>query len=250
MSGHSKWSTIKRKKAANDAKRGKMFTRLAREITIAAREGGDPETNFALRLAVDRARQANMPKDNIERAVKRGTGELKDDVTIEEILYEAYAPNGVALLLEVATDNRNRSLSEIKHALSRGGGNMAEPGAVSWQFEQKGYITIEAEGADYEEIFLVAADAGADDVIDGADLIEVFTPREGLQAVQEAFKEAGVEVEEARLEWVPKNDVDLASDDAMKVMGLIEQLEDLDDMQTVYSNLQVTDELMRAFDAA
>jgi YebC/PmpR family DNA-binding regulatory protein len=250
MSGHSKWSTIKRKKAANDAKRGKMFTRLAREITIAAREGGDPETNFALRLAVDRARQANMPKDNIERAVKRGTGELKDDVTIEEILYEAYAPNGVALLLEVATDNRNRSLSEIKHALSRGGGSMAEPGAVSWQFEQKGYITIEAEGADYEEIFLVAADAGADDVIDGADLIEVFTPREGLQAVQEAFKEAGVEVEEARLEWVPKNDVDLASDDAMKVMGLIEQLEDLDDMQTVYSNLQVTDELMRAFDAA
>lgn len=250
MSGHSKWSTIKRKKAANDAKRGKMFTRLAREITIAAREGGDPETNFALRLAVDRARQANMPKDNIERAVKRGTGELKDDVTIEEILYEAYAPNGVALLLEVATDNRNRSLSEIKHALSRGGGNMAEPGAVSWQFEQKGYITIEAEGADYEEIFLVAADAGADDVIDGADLIEVFTPREGLQAVQEALKEAGVEVEEARLEWVPKNDVDLASDDAMKVMGLIEQLEDLDDMQTVYSNLQVTDELMRAFDAA
>ncbi len=250
MSGHSKWSTIKRKKAANDAKRGKMFTRLAREITIAAREGGDPETNFALRLAVDRARQANMPKDNIERAVKRGTGELKDDVTIEEILYEAYAPNGVALLLEVATDNRNRSLSEIKHALSRGGGNMAEPGAVSWQFEQKGYITIEAEGADYEEIFLVAADAGADDVIDGADLIEVFTPREGLQAVQETLKEAGVEVEEARLEWVPKNDVDLASDDAMKVMGLIEQLEDLDDMQTVYSNLQVTDELMRAFDAA
>jgi YebC/PmpR family DNA-binding regulatory protein len=250
MSGHSKWSTIKRKKAANDAKRGKMFTRLAREITIAAREGGDPETNFALRLAVDRARQANMPKDNIERAVKRGTGELKDDVTIEEILYEAYAPNGVALLLEVATDNRNRSLSEIKHALSKGGGNMAEPGAVSWQFEQKGYITIEAEGADYEEVFLVAADAGADDVIDGADLIEVFTPREGLQAVQEALKEAGVEVEEARLEWVPKNDVGLASDDAMKVMGLIEQLEDLDDMQTVYSNLQVTDELMRAFEAA
>jgi YebC/PmpR family DNA-binding regulatory protein len=244
MSGHSKWSTIKRKKAANDAKRGKMFTRLAREITIAAREGGDPETNFALRLAVDRARQANMPKDNIERAVKRGTGELKDDVTIEEILYEAYAPNGVALLLEVATDNRNRSLSEIKHALSKGGGNMAEPGAVSWQFEQKGYITIEAEGADYEEVFLVAADAGADDVI------EVFTPREGLQAVQEALKEAGVEVEEARLEWVPKNDVGLASDDAMKVMGLIEQLEDLDDMQTVYSNLQVTDELMRAFEAA
>jgi YebC/PmpR family DNA-binding regulatory protein len=250
MSGHSKWSTIKRKKAANDAKRGKMFTRLAREITIAAREGGDPETNFALRLAVDRARQANMPKDNIERAIKRGTGELKDDMIIEEILYEAYAPNGVALLLEVATDNRNRSLSEIKHALSRGGGSMAEPGAVSWQFEQKGYITIEAEGADYEEIFLVAADAGADDVVDDADLIEVFTPREGLQAVQEALKEAGVEVEEARLEWVPKNDVGLASEDAMKVMGLIEQLEDLDDMQMVYSNLQVTDELMQAFEAA
>lgn len=247
MSGHSKWSTIKRKKAANDARRGKIFTRLAREITIAARQGGDPDTNFALRLAVDRARAANMPKDNIERAVKRGTGELKDAEEFEDILYEAYAPNGVALILEVATDNRNRSLSEIKHALSRSGGTMAEPGAVSWQFEQKGYITIAAGSADYEEVFLIAAEAGADDVIDGEDLIEVVTPRERLQAVQEGLQEAGVEVEEARLDWIPKNDIDLEPDIAMKVMNLIEQLEDLDDMQTVYSNLNVTDELMQAF---
>jgi YebC/PmpR family DNA-binding regulatory protein len=247
MSGHSKWSTIKHKKAANDARRGKVFTRLAREITIAARQGGDPDTNFALRLAVDRARAANMPKDNIERAVKRGTGELKDAEEFEDILYEAYAPNGVALILEVATDNRNRSLSEIKHALSRSGGSMAEPGAVSWQFEQKGYITIPAESAGYEEVFLVAAEAGADDVIDGEDLIEVVTPRERLQAVQEGLQEAGVEVEEARLDWIPKNDIDLEPDVAMKVMNLIEQLEDLDDMQMVYSNLNVTDELMQVF---
>lgn len=250
MSGHSKWSTIKRKKAANDAKRGKIFTRLAREITIAARQGGDPETNFGLRLAVDRAKAENMPKDNIDRAIKRGTGELQDGTQIEEIQYEAYAPHGVALILEVATDNRNRSLSEIKHSLSKAGGNMAEPGSVSWQFEQKGYLTVPAGLADYDELFLIAAEAGAEDVVESDDLIEVFTPREQLQAVREALSAASITTEEARLDWVPKNDIDLAPDLAMKVMNLIEQLEDLDDMQTVYSNLNVTDELMQAFEGA
>lgn len=251
MSGHSKWSTIKRKKAANDAKRGKMFTRLGREITIAARQGGgDIDSNFALRLAVDRAKTANMPKENIERAVKRGTGELKDADEIVEILYEAYASNGVALIIEVTTDNRNRSLAELKHVLNRHGGSMAEPGSVSWQFEQKGYIAILAEGHDYEELFMIAAEAGADDVVDDEDVIEVFTSRESLQTVQETLKTAGCEIDEARLEWVPKNVLDLELADALKVMNLVEHIEELDDTQMVYSTLNVTGELMREFEAS
>lgn len=250
MSGHSKWSTIKRKKAANDARRGKIFTRLAREITIAARQGGDPDANFALRLAVDRARAENMPKENIERAIKRGTGELKDVEDLVEVVYEAYAPHGVALLVEVMTDNRNRTLSEIKHKLSRAGGSMAEPGSVSWQFEQKGYITIPAQKHSYDEVFLVAAEVGADDVVDGSDLIEVFTPRDSLHDVMNALNEAGITIDEARLDWVPKTPLTLEPDVAMKVMDLIEELEDLDDTQEVYSNLDVTDELMAAFETA
>ena len=250
MSGHSKWSTIKRKKSANDARRGKIFTRLGREITIAARQGGDPETNFALRLAVDRAKAANMPKDNIERAIKRGTGELKEGETLEEILYEAYAPHGVAILVEVLTDNRNRTLAEIKHVLNKYGGNMAEPGSVGWQFEQKGYITIPAVKQNFEEVFMIAADAGADDASDGEDLIEVVTPREGLQRVEETLRASGVAIDEARLDWIPKVPVDLDQEQALKVMTVIEALEDLDDTQTVYSNLNVTDELMAAFEVA
>ncbi len=250
MSGHSKWSTIKRKKSANDAKRGKLFTKLARDITIAARQGGDPEANFALRLAIDRARAANMPKENIERAIKRGTGELKDAEEIVEVLYEAYAPHGVALLVEAATDNRNRTTATLKHVLSRGGGSMAEPGSVSWQFEQKGYITIPADKYNYDDVFLIAADAGADDVVGDADLIEVYTPRESLHTVLEALRSAGITVEEARLEWVPKVSLDLEPEAALKVMNLIEELEDQDDTQMVYSNLNVTSELMAAFEAA
>ncbi len=250
MSGHSKWSTIKRKKSANDAKRGQIFTRLAREIAIAASNGGDPDTNFALRLAVDRARAANMPKDNIDRAVKRGTGELKGEGDIEEIVYEAYAPNGIALLIHVVTDNRNRTLAEVKHTLTRSGGNMAELGSVSWQFEQKGYLTVPCDQCGYDDVFLVAADAGAEDVVDGDEFIEVLTPRERLQAVRQALEEAGFPVEEARLDWVPQTAIDLPADAALKVMGLIENLEDLDDTQTVYSNLDVTDELMASFETA
>jgi YebC/PmpR family DNA-binding regulatory protein len=250
MSGHSKWSTIKRKKAANDAKRGKIFTRLGREITIAARHGGDLDANFALRLAVDRAKDANMPKENIERAIRRGTGEDKEGAQIEEITYEAYAPNGIALLIEVVTDNRNRSLAELKAVLNKGGGNMAEPGSVGWQFDQMGYITLAAGQIDYDEVFMVAAEAGADDVTDGKDLIEVYTPREALQAVEEALRDAGMAIDDARLDWVPKNEIELDPDSATKVMNLIEQIEELDDTQTVYSNLNVTDELMASFESA
>jgi YebC/PmpR family DNA-binding regulatory protein len=250
MSGHSKWSTIKRKKAANDAKRGKMFTRLAREITIAAREGGDPDMNMSLRLAVDKAKSANMPKDNIERAIKRGTGELKDAEEIVEVIYEAYGPSGIALLVEVATDNRNRTLAELKHVLSMVGGNMAEPGAVSWQFEQKGYITVPADVADYDELFMVAADAGAEDVVGDDDFYEVFTPREDLHDVLAAIKDAGIKIDEARLDWIAQNTLDIDPESAMRVMSLIEEIEDLDDTQMVYSNLNMTDQIVEAFEAA
>jgi len=250
MSGHSKWSTIKRKKGANDAKRGQAFTRLAREIAHAARNGGNPESNFALRLAIDRARAGNMPKDNIDRAIKRGTGELKGESDIEEIIYEAYAPNGVALLIQVMTDNRNRTLAEVKHALTRAGGNMAEPGSVSWQFEQKGYLTVPRGQGTYDDVFLVAVDAGAEDVVDGDEFIEIVTPREKLQAVRQSLEAAGFSAEDARLDWIPQNAIDLAPDAALKIMGVIESLEDLDDTQTVYSNLNVTDELMASFESA
>jgi YebC/PmpR family DNA-binding regulatory protein len=250
MSGHSKWSTIKRKKAAVDAKRGKIFTRLGREIATAARQGGgDPDANFNLRLAIDRAKAANMPKDNIERAIKRGTGEIEGEA-LEEITYEAYASGGVALLVEVMTDNRNRTLADIKHVLAKSGGNMAEPGSVAWQFEQKGYLTVEPTAHDYDEVFLVAAEAGADDVERGEDLIEVFTPREALQAVEESLIANGIAVDEARLDWVPKTPMDLTPESALKVMNVVEQLEDLDDTQTVYSNLNITDDLIASFEAA
>lgn len=250
MSGHSKWSTIKRKKAANDAKRGQMFTRLGREITLAARNGGDPEVNFSLRLTIDRARAANMPKDNIERAIKRGTGELKGEGDLDEILYEAYGPNGVALLIHVVTDNRNRTLAEVKHAVARSGGNMAEPGSVSWQFEQKGYMSIPCKQCNYDDAFLVAVDAGAEDVVDGDEFIEVFTPRELLQVVRQSLEEAGIPVEEARLDWIPQNEMDLSVEAALKIMSIIDDLEDLDDTQAVYSTLNVTDEMMASFEAA
>lgn len=250
MSGHSKWSTIKRKKAANDAKRGAAFTRLAREITIAAQQGGDPEMNFGLRLAIDRAKAGNMPKENIERAIKRGTGELKDGVQIEEVIYEAYAGHGVAVLIDCATDNRNRTIAEIKHIMSKSGGTMAEPGSVSWQFEQKGYITIDPGQMEYDDLFLVAADAGAEDVIDGDGFIEIFTPREELHTVVDALEDAGVTIENAKLEWTPNTPLDLEQGDALKVMSVIEQLDELDDTQQVYSNLNMSDELLAALEAA
>jgi YebC/PmpR family DNA-binding regulatory protein len=251
MSGHSKWSTIKRKKAAEDAKRGKVFTRVAREIVIAARVGGsDPDTNFRLRLAMDRAKAANMPKGNIERAIARATGEGDGAQAIEEILYEGYAPHGVALLVSVLTDNRNRSLSDIKRVFTRAGGSLAEPNAVAWQFEQKGYITLPSQGCDYEDVFLMAAEAGAEEVIQGEEFIEIYTPRGELAAVQKALVDAGIPVEEGRLDWIPKMEMELALEKALKVMGVIEQLEELDDVEQVYSNLNITDELMASYASA
>jgi YebC/PmpR family DNA-binding regulatory protein len=248
MSGHSKWSTIKRKKAATDAKRGKIFTRLAREISVSAREGGgDPETNFRLRLAIDKAKAENMPKDNIERAILRGTGGGKDD-ELEEITYEGYAPYGVALLVQVLTDNRNRTVAEVRHVFSRHGGSMSEAGAVAWQFDRKGYIAVEPDGIDSDQIFEYAVEAGADDVIFGDDMIEIYTSPNDFQTVQETLEATGVEFSTTELAMVPKATLKLARDEAFKVMRVIEALEDLDDIQQVYSNLDISDELMDQYE--
>lgn len=248
MSGHSKWSTIKHKKAAADAKRGKIFTRLAKEITVAAREGGgDPNFNNRLALAIDKAKAQNMPKDNIERAVKRGTGELEGEEYYEAV-YEAYGPHGIGILVEVETDNRNRSIADVRHIVNKYGGNMAEAGAVSWQFTRKGYISI-TEKVDQDELFLVAADAGADDVEFG-EMTEIYTDLENLRAVRQAIVDAGVDIEETSVIYDPNNPVGLGKSEALQVMNLIEKLEDADDVQNVYSTLDITDEVIAEMEKA
>ncbi len=243
MSGHSKWSTIKRKKAANDAKRGAVFTRLAREIMMAAREGGgDPEVNFSLRLAVDKAKASNMPKENIERAVKRGTGDDKDGVVIEQIMYEGYASHGIALMIDVVTDNRNRTVADLRHVLTRSGGNMADAGAVSWQFRRMAYFYIYSADRDADEIFELAVNTGADDVIVGDEEIEIIAPVEVFKEVSDALESGGIKPDDAGLRYVPNSEIQLPSEESLRVMRIIEELEDLEDVQHVYSNLDVTEE--------
>ncbi len=250
MSGHSKWSTIKRKKGAQDAKRGQLFTRLAREITLAAREGGgDPETNFRLRLAVDRARANNMPKDNIERAIKRGTGEDKSGGELEEITYEGYAPHGVALMIAVVTDNRNRAVAEVRHVLNRYGGSLGENGSVAWQFNRTAYFSFPAEGKDPDAIFELAVEAGADDVNFDEETIEITGPVEAFKTIADALQEAHIEADEAGLKYMPANEMELDVEDTLQVMRVIEALEDLDDVQEVFSNLSVTEEALAQMDA-
>jgi len=248
MSGHSKWSTIKHKKAAADAKRGKLFTRLAKEITIAAREGGgDPEANNRLALAIDRAKAANMPKDNIERAVKRGTGEIEGG-ELYEVMYEGYGPHGVGIIVEAVTDNKNRSVADVRHTLGKYGGNMAEAGSVVWQFTRKGYVVVGGQ-FDQDELFLVAADAGADDVQFG-EVAEIYAGLENFQTVQAALKEAGFEIAEASVIYDPDNPLELRQAEMVQVMNLIEKIEDLEDVQEVYSSLQISDEAYAALEAA
>jgi YebC/PmpR family DNA-binding regulatory protein len=249
MSGHSKWSTIKRKKGAEDARRGKIFTRLTREITIAARNGGDPNANPTLRLAIERARGANMPKDNIERAIKKGTGELAGG-DLEELIYEAYGPHGIPILIKCLTDNRNRTLADIRKVFNRQGGNMAEAGAVSWMFDTKGYITIERAGQDPDELFLIAADAGADDVEISDDFFEIYTPPELLHVVSAALTNNGLTIAEAELSPIPKNEITLDQKETAQVLGVIETLDELDDVQQVYSGLALSNEMMAALEAA
>jgi YebC/PmpR family DNA-binding regulatory protein len=251
VSGHSKWSTIKRKKGAADAKRGKIFTRLGRDIMMAAREGGSSlDSNTRLRLAVEKARAANMPKDNIERAISRGAGNADDGIVMEEITYEGYGPHGVAILIDVLTDNRNRTLAGIRMAFNRSNGNLAEAGAVAWQFDRKGYIEVNGENVDSDDLFLIAADAGADDVVSGDEIIEVYTPRETLFIVESKLSEAGYKVLDSQLTWVAKNEIELGADEGVSVINLIEKLEEHDDVQNVSSALRMTDEIAAALDAA
>jgi YebC/PmpR family DNA-binding regulatory protein len=248
LSGHSKWSTIKRKKGATDAKRGQIFTKFAKEIAIAAREGPDPEMNYKLRLVIDKAKAANMPKDNIERAVRRGAGLEKGD-DLEEISYEGYGPHGVALIIQVVTDNRNRAVADIRRWFNKLGGSLGEAGCVAWQFESKGYLTLEPDGLDPDEVFEVAVEWGADDVVFGDDLIEVFTMPDDFRTVREALEGRGMKLGSAEITLVPKTTVALEEKQALQNMNLISNLEELDDVQQVYSNLDITDDLMARFEA-
>jgi YebC/PmpR family DNA-binding regulatory protein len=249
MSGHSKWSTIKRKKAITDAKRGKLFTKLGREIEIAAREGADPNSNFKLRLAIEKAKAANMPKENIERAIRRGAG-LEKGEALEEIIYEGYGSHGVAMLIHVLTDNRKRSVADVRRVLTRHGGSLGESGCVAWLFEQKGYITITPGEAEPDELALMAIEAGAEDVTVGEDLVEVYTTMKDFQQIKRWFEKQGVTLNSAELSMIPKSLVHLGEKETMKAMGLIDALEELEDVKQVYSNLDISDEVMAKYEAA
>ncbi len=250
MSGHSKWSTIKRKKGAADAKRGALFTRLAREITIAARDGGDPETNFRLRLAVDKARSENMPKENIERAIRRGTGEDKDGAAFETITYEGYVGHGVAVMIEAVTDNRNRTVSDLRHALTKAGGNMGELGSVAWQFDRIAYFSFPSSAMSYDKAFELGIEAGANDVIEDDGTIEILAPVEAFKVIADALHKAGVQPAEAELRYTPKQEMELGPEETVSVLKALEAIEELDDVQNVYSNLKVTDEALAALETA
>jgi len=245
MSGHSKWATIKHKKAALDSKRGKVFTRIIKEIMIAARNGGDPDGNPRLRTAVAAAKAVSMPNENIKRAIMRGTGEL-DGGTIDEFTYEGYGPGGVAVIVEVATDNKNRTVSEIRHAFSKNGGNMGEPGSVAWMFERKGQITIEGENATEDVLMNLVLDAGADDLRQDGDTWEVLTAPESLNAVQDALAQAKIPVVEAKLAMVPKNSLQVESKNVGSLLRMLDVLEEHDDVQNVFSNADIDEKDLEA----
>ncbi len=249
MSGHSHWATIKRKKGAADAKKGKIFTRLAREIVIAAREGGgDPDMNVRLGLAIEKAKAANMPKDSIERAIKRGTGDDKEGETFEEILYEGYAQNGVALMIECVTENRNRTVAELRHVLSRSGGSMGDPGSVSWQFDRVTYFALPSDEHDFDTIFELAVEAGADDVRLDDELIEIIGSPSSFQLIADQLNKAGITPEESGIRFLPKQEINLDTEQTIKVMKTIENLEELDDVQNIYSNLAISEEAIAAME--
>ena len=251
MSGHSKWSTIKRKKGAADAKRGAVFTRLTREIVMAARDGGgDPTGNFRLRLAVDKARSENMPKDNIERAIRRGTGEDKDAASFEEVTYEGYASHGVALMIEVVTDNRNRTVAELRHALTQAGGSMGEVGSVAWQFERVAYFSFPSSAMNYDTAFELGIEAGANDVIDDNGTIEIIGPVETFKDIADRLHAAHVQPEEAGLRMIPKQELELELDQTLHVMRALETIEEIDDVQNVFSNLKMSEQALAALEAA
>jgi len=248
VSGHSKWSTIKHKKGAADAKRGKLFSKLSRAIMVAAKEGGaDPGSNLALQNAIEKARSYSMPKDNIERAIAKGTGEGTDGAAFEIVVYEGYGPEGVAVLVEALTDNRNRTASDVRHLFTKFGGNLGATGAVAWQFERRGVLLVPADGVDEDELVLAAADAGADDVErDGSTFVVSSAPEE-LTSVREALQAAGLELESVGLSMVPKTTVAIADESTAKqVVRLVEGLEDNDDVQDVYANFDIPEAVLEA----
>jgi YebC/PmpR family DNA-binding regulatory protein len=243
MSGHSKWATIKHKKGALDAKRGKIFTRLIKEISIAAKNGGDPDTNPRLRGAIAAAKAENMPADNIKRAIQRGTGELPG-ATYEEFSLEGYGPGGVAVLLDINTDNRNRTVSEIRHAFGKNGGNMAEAGAVSWMFHKKGDIVVPKSAAKEDDLMGIVLDAGADDLRDDGDNWEVLTSPSVYEAVLDAVKKAGIEPASASVAMIPQNYIKLEGSAAATMIRLMEALEDQDDVQNLHSNFDIDQKVL------
>jgi len=250
MGGHSHWSTIKRQKGASDVKRGNLFTKLSREVTVAAREGGgDANMNPRLRLAIDKARESNMPADTIKRAVDRGAGG-PDAAALVETAFEGYGPGGVAIIVQVVTDNRNRTVSSVRTTLSRGGGSMSESGSVAWQFDSVGYIALEVGDGDPEEVALAAIDAGAEDVRQEDDRVEVYTAPTELFKVRRALEEAGLPVAAAELSMLPKNVVTLDEKSAGQVLRLLDTLEDLDDVQKVFSNADFPDSVLMEYAAA
>jgi YebC/PmpR family DNA-binding regulatory protein len=247
MSGHSKWAGIKHKKALVDAKRGKEFGKLSRAITVAAREGGgDPDHNATLAAAIQKAKDANMPNDNIDRAVKKGTGEGADSASFLHLTYEGYGPNGVAVYVMVLTDNKNRAAAEVRHIFDRSGGKLGTDGSVSWIFERKGVIFVDAEGRDEDDVLMVAVDAGAEDLLADPDSFEIRTDPAEFMAVREALEKAGIPVASAQLTMIPKNTVALDESDAKKTFRLLDALEDNDDVQEVFANFDVADEVMEA----
>jgi YebC/PmpR family DNA-binding regulatory protein len=251
MSGHSKWAQIKRQKGVNDARRGQLFTRLGREIIVAVREGGsgDPNANFRLRMAVQRAREANMPMENIERSIKRAAGG-GEGAQLDELTYEGYAPGGAAVLVQVVTDNRNRSASEIRNVFSRNGGNLGESGCVDWIFEQRGIIDVELEGKDPDEITLEAADAGAEDVepvSPNDEVLTIYTEPAQMEAVRAALEGKKYKIAKAEVSMMPKTKVELVDKEALQALRLIDRLEDLDDVQNVYTNAEIPDEVAEQY---
>jgi YebC/PmpR family DNA-binding regulatory protein len=244
MSGHNKWSSIKHKKGAADAKRGKIFSKLIKEITVAARMGGgDINANPRLRAVITTAKTENMPKDNIERAIKKGTGEL-EGVNYEDIVYEGYAPGGAAVLVECLTDNKNRAVAEVRHVFSKAGGNLGENGCVAWMFDKKGLIVVSKDKADEDQLMEIAIDAGAEDVSDEGDSFEVITEIGDFESVKDAIEKASIEIEMAEISMIPQNMLALQGKEAEQTIRLMDALEDCDDVQKVYTNADIPDELL------
>jgi YebC/PmpR family DNA-binding regulatory protein len=250
MSGHNKWSKIKHQKGASDAKRGNLYTKLTREIIIATREGGsDPDGNFRLRLAIQKARDSNMPMDNIDRAIKKGSGEGEGG-TLSEMILEGYGPGGIAILVNGLSDNRNRTIQEVRSTFTRHGGNLAESGSVAWLFDTKGIISIDAANVDSDELALQAIDAGAEDVKVEPDVVEVYTKPEDLMKIRQALEKSGVKIASGELQKIPKTQVQMDEKAGLQALKLLDKLESIDDVQNVYSNADIPDTVMASYDAA